>query len=127
MTNLLLASVIAGQIVVHAAMPSVLDRYPDRADPGVEGYIAVNDCAELGNRYVLVRPGQPDVLVAVADCAWAYHVPYRQSRNLIADVDEAIWAGPWRPQYAELWPVAERAEYWATIKPAARRGEMVLQ
>jgi len=126
-THLILAGILSGQIVVHAAFPQVLFAYPDRRDPGVQGYVAVNDCAELGNRYVLVRPGQKDVLVAVADCAWAGHVAYRESRGLIADVDEAIWTGPWRPQYAELWTVEARAEFWAGIVPAARPGQAVLQ
>ena len=127
MTHLILAGILSGQIVAHSAFPQVFERYPDRRDPGVQGYVAVNDCSELGNRYVLVRPGQRDVLVAVADCAWAYHVPYRESRGLIADVDEAIWTGPWRPQYAELWTVDARAAWWAGIVPAARPGQMVLQ
>ena len=117
MTNLLLSAVLAGQIVAHNAFPAVLDRYPERADPGVQGYVAVNDCAELGRRYVLVRPGETEVLVAVADCAWAYHVPYREARNLIADVDAAIWAGPWRPQYAELWAPEERWLWWLAQDP----------
>lgn len=106
--NLLTASITAGLIVVHAAMPAVLDTYPERRDPTVAGYIAVNDCAQLGQHYVLVRDGHPDALVAVADCAWAHHVAYRNQHGYIADVDAKLWAGAWVPQPAELWTVDAR-------------------
>lgn len=122
MTNLLLSAILTGQILVHDVMPQVLDAYPERRDPGVQGYIATNDCAELGRRFVLVRPGQPDVLVAVADCAWSHHRDWRERHGYIADVATEVWRGPWMPQYAELWPVEARAEWWASIVPATRPG-----
>ena len=83
-------AVFAGLIVAHAAFPAVFATYPERQQDGVDGYIALSDCAEIGNRYVLVRAGQPDALVAVADCAQARHVEGRNAEGLIADVDVAI-------------------------------------
>lgn len=102
---------MTGLIVAHAAFPAVFLSYPDRRDPDVDGYIAVNDCAEIGNRYVLVRQGLPDALVAVADCAQARHVSYRNEQGLIADVDVALWHGGYWPQPAELWRPADRAAW----------------
>lgn len=116
MTDIVPKAIAAGLIVVHAAFPAVLAGFPERVDPGVAGYVAVNDCAMLGQRLVLVRPGQPDVLVAVADCAWAKDVPYRERMGYIADVDAALWAGPWRPQEAELWTPAARAIFLANAR-----------
>lgn len=116
-------ALLAGLIVVHAAMPAVLERFPERRDPGVAGYVAVDDCDMIGRRLVLVRPGLPDVLVAVADCAWPEDVAYRQELGYIADVDAAIWQGPWLPRYAELWRPEDRAE-WRESQPwpPRRRG-----
>jgi hypothetical protein len=116
-----------GRIVIHDAFPAVLKNFPERADPGVDGYIGTTDCREIGERFVLVRPGQPDALVTVADCAWSFHVAYRQRMNLIADVDRSLWTGPERPQYAELWPVdvrgaflKERQEYELELRHMVR-------
>ena len=111
MTNLLLAGVLSGTILVHDAFPAVLAAYPERRDDSVSGYVATNDCGQLGQHLVLVRPGQPDVLVAVADCAWAHHVEWRTANGYIADVDAALWVGPWIPQQAELWDVEAR-DWW---------------
>ena len=111
MSNLLAASVIAGTILVHNAFPAVLATYPERVDNSVAGYIATNDCAQLGQRLVLVRKGQPDALVAVADCAWTHHVAWRERNGYIAYVDARLWAGAWVPQRAELWTVDDR-EWW---------------
>ena len=111
MSNLLAASVIAGTILVHNAFPAVLATYPERVDNSVAGYIATNDCAQLGQRLVLVRKGQPDALVAVADCAWTHHVAWRERNGYIADVDARLWTGAWIPQPAELWTVDDR-EWW---------------
>lgn len=107
-----LTGVLVGVILVHAAFPGVLAAYPERRDPGVQGYVATNDCADLGRHLVLVRPGQPDVLVAVADCAQERHVAWRQANRYIADVDAALWCGPWVPQPAQLWTVDAR-DWWA--------------
>ena len=126
MTNLIFSAILTGHILVHDAFPGIFERFPERQDPGVQGYVAVNDCGELGERYVLVRRDLPDVLVAVADCAWRHDVAWREANGYIADVGAAIWQGPWRPQYAELWPVAARAEYWASFVPPARPGQAVL-
>ena len=106
-------AVRGGRIVLHDAFPAVLANYPDRVRDDVDGYIATDSCAELGQTIVLVRPGVPDALVAVADCAWDYHVPYRQRMGYIADVDRKLWVGPERPQEAELWPVGLRRAYLA--------------
>jgi hypothetical protein len=103
---------LAGLIVAHAAFPAVFLHYPERQQGGVDGYIAVNDCSEIGNRYVLVRQSLPDALVAVADCAQAQHVQYRNEQGLIADVDTTLWIGGYWPQPAELWRVEDRARWW---------------
>ena len=108
-------ALLAGLIVAHVAFPAVLANFPERADPTVAGYVAVTDCAMMGQRLVLVRQGEPDVLVAVADCAWASHASDRAEQGLIADVDVALWTGPWRPQYAELWEPAARAAYLESL------------
>jgi hypothetical protein len=102
---------LTGLIVAHAAFPAVFATYPERQQDGVAGYIALSDCSEIGNRYVLVRAGQLDALVAVADCAQDYHVAGRIARGLIADVDTAIWTGAMHEQPAELWRVDDRARW----------------
>ena len=102
---------LTGLIVAHAAFPAMFLSYPERQHEGVDGYIAMNDCAEMGNEYVLVRHGQPDALVAVADCAQAKHIQYRRNMGLIADVDVALWRGGMWPQMAELWRVDDRARW----------------
>ena len=97
--------------MAHAAFPAVFATYPERQTEGIDGYIALSDCGEIGNRYVLVRQGVPDMLVAVADCAQARHVEQRNDQGLIADVDVAIWIGGMWPQEAELWRVDDRARW----------------
>lgn len=82
----------------------------------MDGYIGVNDCGEMGNLYALVRSGVPDAVVAVADCAQARHVAFRERMGYIADVDIAVWDGPEIPQEAELWPLEERAVYWERME-----------
>ena len=104
-------AVFAGLIVAHAAFPAVFATYPERQQDGVDGYVALSDCSEIGNRYVLVRQGIPDALVAVADCAQARHVEGRNAEGLIADVDIALWIGGMWPQEAELWRVEDRARW----------------
>ncbi|MBU1743238.1 MAG: hypothetical protein KKC37_17015, partial [Proteobacteria bacterium] len=74
-------------------MPAVLNNYPERADPTVDGYIAVMDCDEMGRRYVLELDGR-DYLVAVADCAQVRdveHIEYAFGGRWIADVDATTW------------------------------------
>ena len=67
----------------------------------------------MGRQFVLVRSGQPDALVAVADCAAEDDVAYRQAHGLIADVQyPELWRGGYWPQPAELWRVADRARWW---------------
>lgn len=100
-----------GRIVLHDAMGTVLRAYPERWQPGVDGYVAVDDCRRIGERLVLVRPGQPDALVAVADCARTQDVSYRRRMDYIADVGRSIWRGPEIPQDAELWSVDSRSEW----------------
>ena len=102
---------LTGLIVAHAAFPAVFATYPERQQDGVDGYIALSDCSEIGNWYVLVRQGIPDALVAVADCAQARHVAQRSDQGLIADVDIALWRGGMWPQEAELWRVDDRARW----------------
>ena len=104
-------AVFAGLIVAHAAFPAVFATYPERQQDGVDGYVALSDCSEIGNQYVLVRQGLPDALVAVADCAQARHVAQRSDQGLIADVDVAVWRGGMWPQEAELWRVDDRARW----------------
>lgn len=105
-------AILTGLIVAHAAFPAVFLHYPERQAADVDGYIAVNDCGEIGNRYVLVRPNLPDALVQVADCAQAAHVAGRNAKGLIADVDIALWHGGMWPQDAELWTIDDRERYW---------------
>ena len=102
---------LTGLIVAHAAFPAVFATYPERQQDGVDGYVALSDCSEIGNRYVLVRQGIRDMLVAVADCAQARHVQGRRDKGLIADVDIAVWRGGMWPQEAELWRVDDRARW----------------
>ncbi len=109
---------LTGLIVAHAAFPAVFATYPERQTEGVDGYIALSDCSEIGNWYVLVRQGIPDALVAVADCAQARHVEGRNAEGLIADVDVALWRGGMWPQEAELWRVDDRARWIARWKRA---------
>jgi hypothetical protein len=109
---------LTGLIVAHAAFPAVFETYPERQYEGVDGYIAMSDCDEIGNWYVLVRAGQPDALVAVADCAQAEHVAQRAEQGLIADVDVTIWRGGMWPQKAELWRVDDRARWWQRSEAA---------
>lgn len=106
-------ALLTGLIVAHAAFPAVFANYPERQQDGVDGYVALSDCGEIGNRYVLVRQGIPDMLVAVADCAQARHVAQRSDKGLIADVDIALWRGGMWPQEAELWRVDDRARWFA--------------
>ena len=108
----ILQALLTGLIVAHAAFPAVFATYPERQTEGVDGYIALSDCSEIGNWYVLVRQGIPDALVAVADCAQARHVAQRSDQGLIADVDVAIWRGGMWPQQAELWRVDDRARWF---------------
>ena len=102
---------LTGLIVAHAAFPAVFANYPERVQEGVDGYVALSDCSEIGNQYVLVRQGIRDMLVAVADCAQARHVAQRSDQGLIADVDIAVWRGGMWPQEAELWRVDDRARW----------------
>jgi hypothetical protein len=107
-----LQALLTGLIVAHAAFPAVFATYPERQQDGVDGYVALSDCSEIGNQYVLVRQGLPDALVAVADCAQARHVAQRSDQGLIADVDVALWRGGMWPQEAELWRVDDRARWF---------------
>lgn len=92
---------------MHLAMPQVIANYPNRADPTVDGYIAVVDCGRMGSRYVLRLDGR-DYIVAVADCAQVRdvaHIEYSFGGRWIADVDEHLWDDlPRIPQRAILWP-----------------------
>lgn len=108
--------ILVGMIVAHAAFPAVFLNHPERQQDGVDGYIALSDCSEIGNRYVLVRDGQPDALVAVADCAASQHLAYRELEGLIADVEQRIWTGGYWPQLAELWRPGDRARYLRTME-----------
>lgn len=99
--------------MAHAAFPAVFANYPERQQDGVDGYVALSDCAEIGNWYVLVRAGQPDALVAVADCAADKHVARRAAEGLITDVQwPEAWTGGYFPQMAELWRVDDRARWF---------------
>lgn len=110
---------LAGLIVAHAAMPAVLAAYPERVQDGVDGYIALSDCSEIGNQYILVRTGVRDMLVAVADCARLDDRQYRADMNYIADVEApGLWRGGMWPQRAELWRVEDRAAWLARWEKA---------
>ena len=89
-------------------MPTVLNNYPDRVQPDVDGCIARIDCGEIGRRYVLELDGAA-YLVAVADCAQprdVQHLEYAFGGSWLADVDAMLWDDlPRYPQQARLWPV----------------------
>ena len=121
MDNLLATALLAGWIVVHAAFPQVLNNYPERIDNSVAGYVAVDDCGMMGRHLVLVRRGVPDVTLAVADCANPAHLAYRQAMGYVADVDANpnVWRGPWVPQWAELWTVPAREQFWRRMERIA--------
>lgn len=111
-----------GIVTLHLAMPQVIANYPNRADPTVDGYIARQDCGEMGRRYVLELDGH-DYLVAVADCAAVRDIPhleYTFGGRWLADVDATMWGDlPRYPMEATLWPM----QVWQARQMQLRRIE----
>lgn len=58
---------MAGIVTLHLAFPGIFANFPERQQADVDGYIAVIDCGEMGNRYMLELAGHA-YLVAVAAC-----------------------------------------------------------
>ena len=75
---------VTGVATRHDVMDRVLEAYPGRVVAGVDGYIGVEDCADLGQVYWL-RAGRETFLVAAADCLNRAH----------QEGHEALWDGRW--------------------------------
>ena len=76
---------VGGEATLHNAWASVFANFPARIDPEADGYIAVRDCGEMGQRKRLFFGGRWwDVRVAdclatndAAPASWAVDVDYR--------------------------------------------------
>ena len=121
-------AVLAGLVTVHAAVNTVLAVFPQWQCQRCDGYIALESCRSRGRYYVL-RYHSQDYLVRSIDCLnpadkeshdryWSMVGPW------IADVDEALWQGPWVPQRAEVWPLATYLrDHYNTVPGAQLPGE----
>lgn len=72
----------------HEAWAGVFEYFPDRLRDDVHGYIATDDCAEMGRLYDILIDGER-YRVVVADCR-NRSLPKRTSPPQI-DLDERIW------------------------------------
>lgn len=97
-----------GLVTRHDAFySSVLRVFPDRAIPGVHGYIGVADCGMMGRRVELYLGGYV-FDVAVADCLNLQHKASHDAlwgNTWLADVDVKLWLEartPARPTQAVL-------------------------
>lgn len=98
----------AGLVTRHDAFySSVLLVFPERAVPGVHGYIGVKDCNMMGRRAELHLSGHV-FDVAVADCLGRQHKASHETlwgETWLADVDIKLWLDaktPGRPTQAVL-------------------------
>lgn len=98
----------SGFVTRHDAFySSVLQVFPNRAVPGVDGYFATRDCSMLGMRGILYLNGQ-QFDVVVADCTNQNHI--KDSTLLwkgkyLGDVDRKNWIeakAPNRPIEADI-------------------------
>ena len=83
-------SCLQGKATLHNAWASVFATFPDRLDPEVDGYIALEDCSLIG-QYRWIRFGTSGRWwrVRVADCLRpGDSLP---SDDWLADVDYRIW------------------------------------
>lgn len=84
----------AGLVTRHDAFySSVLQVFPDRAVPGVHGYVGVADCSQIGQRAELWLGGHR-FDVSVADCLSQKHKASHDALwagTWLADVDRKIW------------------------------------
>ena len=102
----------AGMATLHNAMPAVLANYPDRACAYCDGYVAVEQCSDVGRDYVLLWQGDA-FLVRAADCMAPRHLPGVQARYKanygapwLVDIPAALWgSAPVRPLPAALIPL----------------------
>jgi len=105
--------IAVGFITLHLMFASILQLFPNRICRRCDGYIALEDCSELGQRYVLQTPRET-FLVSVADCL---DPADRQAHDRfwnntwLADLDVVLWSGPEVPQKAALWTVADWNRY----------------
>lgn len=103
---------LVGMATLHNAMPAVLANYPDRACAYCDGYVAVEQCSDVGRDYLLFWQGET-YLVRAADCMAPQHRAGVQSRYAAAyglpwlvDIEAALWGdAPVRPLPAVLIPV----------------------
>ena len=96
----------AGLATRHEAWDSVFDNFPERLRDDVHGYIAVQDCAEMGSLYTL-HIGKSAYTVAVADCR---NRAATLRPGWLVDVDDRLWYAsdtPNRPVSARLCPVPD--------------------
>ncbi len=76
-----------GEATLHMAWGEVFWHYPERLDPAVDGYIAVNDCGEMGE-YRRLWFGGRWWRVKVADCR---NPADPVGEGWLVDVDYRIW------------------------------------
>jgi len=76
-----------GYATLHNAWASVFANFPDRLDAEADGYIALADCDEIGQRKRLFF-GKRWWRVVVADCLAQDATP---APGWIVDVDYRIW------------------------------------
>ncbi len=72
----------------HDAWESVFSHFPDRLRSDVHGYIALQDCGEMGSIYT-IRLGEKTYRVAVADCRNRSLAP--RTDNWLVDLDGRLW------------------------------------
>ena len=76
-----------GDATLHNAWASVFMHFPDRLDENVDGYIAVNDCSQIGE-YRNLYLGNRWFYVRIADCR---NPTDKADKNWLVDVDYRIW------------------------------------
>ena len=72
----------------HEAWESVFYHFPERQRGDVDGYIATDDCNEMGKTYLL-STGKEVFFVAVADCR-NRQLPRRQGQEQV-DIADWLW------------------------------------
>lgn len=96
----------------HEAWDSVFANFPDRLRSDVHGYIATDDCAEMGRIYQLQIDGKA-YTVSVADCR-NRSLPKRTGPAQI-DLDDRIWRAANMPNRPTIVSICSQG-----VKPNAR-------
>ncbi len=78
-----------GLATMHGAWYQVFRHFPERFDPNVAGFIAVNDCNRIGDLAIVRIDSGRWWLTRVADCRNPAHTSID---NWIVDVDLRLWA-----------------------------------